>query len=96
MQDSLEGEEQGVRHQVAGEGRGLGLVLRQAGQVTQLGVPRHGALGEHRVSVTQSYDDNTHCEPLVFPVGRLENLEPGRLHQRGDCVVRDRVDDLNQ
>ena len=50
MQDSLEGEEQGVRHQVTGEGRGLGLVLRQAGQVTQLGVPRHGALGEHGVS----------------------------------------------
>ena len=53
VQDSLEGEEQGVRHQVTGEGRGLGLVLRQAGQVTQLGVPRHGALGEHSESVTE-------------------------------------------
>ena len=53
MQDSLEGEEEGVCHQVAGEGGGLGLVLREAGQVTQLGVTRHGALGEQRMSVTQ-------------------------------------------
>ena len=53
VQHSLEGEEQGVRHQVTSEGRGLGLVLRQAGQVTQLGVTRHGTLGEHSVSVTQ-------------------------------------------
>ena len=48
------------------------------------------------MSAADTCDDNTHCEPLIFPVGRLEDLEPGGLHQGGDGVVSDRVDNLDQ